>query len=119
MSELEAQDTYVLLYDCYNDESLHGGGDNVVLKFLPSKHPFARLLLHDGSRQRKKKVPYANSTTSASGISTLRFHDSRPLKDTIMSLSEAEVNEVLIDFCETQAHQQTSLFKSELLAHFV
>ena len=60
----------------------------------------------------------AKSTASASNISTLRFDDSRLLKDIILSLSEEEVNEVLADFCETQAHQQTCLFKSELLAHF-
>ena len=58
MPELEAQDTYVLLYECYNDQSLHGGGENVVLKFLSNKHPFARLLLHEGSIQRKMKIAY-------------------------------------------------------------
>ncbi|KAL3160867.1 hypothetical protein ABBQ38_009264 [Trebouxia sp. C0009 RCD-2024] len=240
-----------LLYECYNDESLHGGGDNVVLKFLPSKHPFARLLLREGSRQRKTKVAYeldlwrrseaviywddeaagpsyfassgpikfcrqnviwsseygrpleahlnlcqsieawlktqpvatfgqedfpktvvgmvrldsdergftdiqqdirdsqrlaygnqdsdegnwqgtdaskkldeeqsldVNSIASASDISALKFQACRGLKETILSLSEAEVTEILADFCKTQAHHQTSVFKSELMAHFV
>jgi len=221
MSELEAQDTYVLLYECYNNESLYGGGDNVVLKFLPSKHPFAGLLLHEGSRQRKMKVAYEldlwrrsdpvidwnddvdtifarswpikycrqsviwssdygrpleahlnlcrsvevwlkaqpvaafgrndfpkhvvgmvrldsdehgytdiaheiresqrygalDANNIASDISTLGFHVCRYLKDTILSFSEEEVNEFLADFCRTQAHQQTSPIKSELLAH--
>ena len=250
MPALVAQDTYVLLYECYNDESLYGGGDTAVLKFLPSEHPFARLLLREGSRLRKEKVAYeldlwqrdygpvsgysmyaeqwaevdlgpqqpgtsssandhrresmyfrrqrvvwlsdygrpveahlnlcryveawlktqpvatfgqddfpktvtgmvrldssmhgegdiardirdsqrfvrtakanevsvdADSITSASDISDLRFHVCRYLKDTILSLSEAEVGKVIANFCETQAHKQNSLFKSELLAQF-